>query len=116
MGYCSEIGILITLPKNKTSEKIVNELTKLMSDFKDNFDITHKDNWVYCHTKMSLKWYSSYEDVKAVMEWINDFEDNYKTGGIHYLRIGESIEDIEEKVLGKPEKYIELFRGMDIEN
>ena len=63
-----------------------------------------------------MKWYDNlYEDVKETMNWINDFENNYDSGGVHYLRIGESWEDVEEIMHGNEiKRYIEFYRYMDI--
>jgi hypothetical protein len=49
------------------------------------------------------------------MDFVNSWDDNYKDGGIHYLRIGEDYDDIEEIVYGEPMKYIHLFRYMKLE-
>ena len=120
MGYRSEVGILITLPENTTKNEIIKELASEWKEeeFNDCFSVVelNEGKCVYIHTEYDLKWYEDiYEDVKGTMEWINDFEERYDTGGVHFLRIGENLDDTEEIIVGEPERYIEFYRYMRIE-
>ena len=118
MGYRSEVGILITVPARMTAESIVMALSKKWTDWHECFETSKfKENgiqFVYVHTKFDIKWYEeTYEDVKATMKAIHNWK--YKTGGCHYIRIGESWEDTEEIVAGDPAKYLNFYRYFALE-
>lgn len=117
MGYRSEIGILVTLPRGVKAKTMVNHLFKKWDkdEFKQCFEVKERYeefNYVYIHTTRDLKWYESFKDVGATMKFIRDFENHYKTGGIHFVRIGEEMDDIEEEIKGDCERIIQLERYM----
>lgn len=120
MGYRSEVGILITLPKRVKSETIISKLFSKWDkkDLKQVFQIKTFEEYgikyVYAHADW-LKWYDeTFEDEKATMNFIHRFKDNYKTGGVHFIRIGESYDDTEEIVVGEPAKFLGLERYLTL--
>ena len=118
MGYRSEIGILVTLPRGVKAKTMVEKLFSKWDkeDFENVFEVKERYeefNYVYIHSKYDIKWYDTcYEDVKATMNFIRDFENHYKTGGIHFVRIGENNDDLEEEYKGDCERIIEVQRYM----
>ena len=117
MGYRSEVGVLITVPDKVNSNKLVEKIAKIYGDcFRSDFDVVKEfkkdDNrFIYLHCDW-VKWYESFEDVKAFMGFISSWENHYKTGGVDFVRIGESYEDLEENVYGDPQEYIRVERYM----
>lgn len=112
MGYRSEVGCLITVP-NKTNS---DNLAKKIANIYKFDDVKVFEQWgvryIYLHDNW-VKWYEDvFDDVKAFMEFIHSWP--YKTGGVHFLRIGESYDDVEEYVNGDPQEYIQLERSMYI--
>lgn len=116
MGYRSEVGVLFTLPTNKTIEQVIKELLFYYPDLKEDFSITtinEDKEYLFIRTKFDLKWYKNFTDVKDFMGYLYDFGE-LKDAGVHYLRIGENYEDIEEIIYGKPLKYLKLERYIDL--
>ena len=119
MGYRSEIGCLVTCPKHVAGSKIISRFKKAFGeDFDACFDVKQfsngEDSFVYIHGDW-LKWYEdSYSDVMAFMDIVHTWEDHYKTGGVHFVRIGESLGDIEEDYRGDPQQYIEVYSQMSV--
>ena len=118
MGYRSEIGILVTLPRGVKASTMLKKMFGAWeeNDFNYCFEVKERHeefNYLFVHTKHDIKWYEDcYQDVTKTMKFIRDFEKHYKTGGVHYLRIGESIEDVEEELRGECERIIQLERIM----
>lgn len=116
MGYRSEINILITLPENVSARKVINKFKKAWGeDFNEYFSTDDEcvENCLYIGTKEDLKWYEgSFEAVTNFMELVRNWEDYYKTGGIHFIRLGENYDDIEEICSGDVMnmKYLGLSR------
>ena len=118
MGYRSEIGILITIPEETNSDELISKIKDLWGDdFYDCFSVKKfsegKYNFLTFHSNW-IKWYGTYTCVMNVENFIENWEDNYKTGGIHFIRIGEDYDDFEEKYYGTPEKYIDCVRYLEI--
>ncbi len=112
MGYRSEVGVLITVPNKVNSDKLVKKISNLISDY-DSVEVYNKygGRFVYLHWDW-VKWYESFEDVHDFMEFLGLWP--YKTGGAHFMRIGESADDTEEAYYGNPEEYIDLHRSMSV--
>ena len=108
MGYRSEIGVMITMPKHAKYEDIIKRFRKGWNDDEDFdycFEIKRKeyygDRFIFIHSKIDLKWYEgSFKDVDGFMDVIRKWTDTYKTGGVHYVRIGERVDDLEEEIYG----------------
>lgn len=121
MGYRSEIGCLITCPVKVSAGKIIQKLRGVWGDdedFNSCFKVSEfsngEDRFVYVHADW-LKWYDgSYDDVTAFMEFIRSWEDRYQSGGVHYVRIGESLGDVEEEIHGDPQQYINVYSTMEL--
>lgn len=114
MGYRSEVGILITVPKRIKPETMVKKLFSKWkaNELKDCFKITYFEEFgskfVYAYCSW-IKWYAeTFEDEKATMHFINNY--GYKTGGIHFVRWGEDYDDVEEIIVGKPQKWLQFER------
>lgn len=114
MGYRSEIGVLITVPDKVNSDKLLTRVCGIINDY-DSVELFSKYNHRFIHLHWDwVKWYDAYDDVRKFMDFIRSWEDRYKTGGVHMVRIGEQIEDIEEFIYGEPELFIEVQRSMVI--
>lgn len=117
MGYRSEVGVLITVPAKVNSDKLVKKLRRVYGEcFDDDFDSVevynrYDNRLIYLHADW-IKWYESYDDIHAFMEFLGMWP--YKTGGVHFLRIGESADDVEESYYGDPQEFIDLHRSMSI--
>ena len=120
MGYRSEIGVMVTMPKHVKYENVINRFRNCwnsQSDFDHCFDVKCNayggDRFVFIHTKFDLKWYEgTYDEVTKFMQVIRNWQDIYKSGGVHYVRIGESIEDLEEECRGNIEECVQIERSM----
>ena len=122
MGYRSEIGILITCPKRVSGDKIISRMKKAWNtengdDLEKDFSITEvldgKHRYVGFHCDW-IKWYESFDCVRKVMDYIGTWDENYKSGGVHFVRIGESLGDIDEMCFGDPESYIDVWSSMSV--
>lgn len=117
MGYRNEVGVLITVPNKVNSDKFLEKIKTIYGDcFHSDFDTVKQfsecgHRFIYLHCDW-IKWYESYSDVKAFTEFISSWNDHYKSGGVDFVRIGESNDDLEESVYGEPEKYIRVERYM----
>lgn len=121
MGYRSEISVLVTLPKNVSARKVVNAFKKAWGDydFKECFEVDSAsvEGCVYIGTIEDLKWYTGslgFEEVNNFMELINHWEEHFKSGGVHFIRIGESYDDVEEIVSGDVKQYLSLNRVVEL--
>ena len=119
MGYRSEVGVLITVPNRVNSNKLVEKIARIYGDyFKQDFSVKQfkEDDieFISLHCDW-IKWYESFRDVGKFMKFIRSWEDHYKTGGVHYVRIGEDQCDVDDECFGEPAKYIELVRYMEVD-
>lgn len=117
MGYRSEVGILITVPAKVNSNRLLERLCKMYGGkFEDMKQFSDGENrFIYLHEGW-VKWYEdSYDDVKAIMNFIYNWEDHYKTGGVHYVRIGEHVSDVDELTFGEPHQYINMERYLTLD-
>jgi len=120
MGYRSEIGVMVTMPKHAKYEDIIKRFRKGWNDDEDFdhcFDIKTKeyygDRFIFIRTKVDLKWYEgTFKEVDNFMKVIRNWTNNYKTGGVHYVRIGESVDDLEEEIFGDIEECVQIQRSM----
>lgn len=129
MGYRSEIGILITLPQDKNEALLVEQQLKeaMGKELETCFSFKHFErkgientyDMLYVKTNCDLKWYGSYEEVRRTMDFVNTYEEKYCNEeehsyceGLHYLRIGESYDDMEEIIQGDPWEYINFIRSL----
>ena len=127
MGYRSEVAVRFDLPskfgndvkgfleeiKKQTGIKNLNDLFD--GYYTDKF-YSEEDNVVILYAEY-VKWYSGfYDDVDKFEEFMNDFEDFYEDGAVHFVRIGENLEDIEEKIIGDPSGYLDVIREVGFKN
>jgi len=149
MGYRSEVAYGIKVDDIVWSDQATEEeknlsadglfllmLTEMQGDeiakkcFDDTYDINvhltvNKEARTILFHEDSLKWYDSYEDVKAherlyeiMVEYADDF--NEKQGmenpvSCSFIRIGEEIEDIEESGSGfDPWSIMSVYRGIEM--
>jgi len=83
MGYRSQV--VIAIPK-EVLKKNVSILTDL-----EGFEISQTDD-TYYFSNSHTKWYDEYEEVKRVMEFVDNNSDD-----VGFVRIGEESGDIEER-------------------
>lgn len=112
MGYRSEVGVLITVPDKVNSDKLVKKINSLINDY-DSVEFYNKYGGRFVYLRWDwVKWYDSFDDIHDFMEFLGSWP--YKTGGVHFMRIGESSEDVEEAFYGSPQEYIDLHRSMSV--
>ena len=120
MGYRSEVGILITLPNNVKAQEIIDKFKNAWGeDFDKMFEVDTDSVNDCVYLKIDdVKWYEGkdfgFKEVNNVMELVRNWESHYDTGGVHYIRIGENYEDVEEIVSGDVEEYLSLCRTIEL--
>jgi hypothetical protein len=150
MGYRSEVAYGVKVDDivwtSEASEKEKNlsadgiflvMLTEMQGDEVANkcFDETHEINEYLVIDKEArtirfhaeeLKWYDSYEDVKAhermyqiITEYAEQYEEKenmHNPISCNFARLGEEFDDIEERPAGDdPYSVISLYRGMTVD-
>jgi len=150
MGYRSEVAYGVRVEDINWTDRATEEdkknlsadgifllmLTEMQSDpiagkcFDETYDINvhltvNKEKRTMCFHTQELKWYDSYEDVKAherlyqiMEEYAENFEEKenmYNPISCNFVRIGEEFDDTEEKPAGgDPYSVISVYRGMDV--
>ena len=94
MGYRSDVGLVLDkksaalLWGNMILSPIASKINDLLSNAKRKINLETGDE-LYLWT--NIKWYSEYEEIK----WLTDFLNNLDEISWYFIRIGESIEDID---------------------
>lgn len=115
MGYRSDVKVLIDIPSKK-AEDLGKEIEKATlinghSAFGE-YQIDKKNNLLICEAKW-VKWYEDFDEIKAFNDWIGNKQEEFENGlegGIHFIRMGESLEDNEELIYGDPQHYLQIVR------
>lgn len=125
MGYRSDVKVLIDIPCRKASDvaKEIARKTEHKSEYSkdvyqlfDKFLVDKKENILILEA-IDTKWYEDFDEVKEFYDWLAETSDKFDKGmegGIHFLRIGESYDDVEEIVYGDPKEYLQLYRDIEI--
>ena len=92
MGYRSDVYLKTTTDGYKALEQEIkkNEMGYKLWTTPDSLHLNGNEvtvEWTY------LKWYPEYEDVRTIEDAIDEMSDKYP---IHFIRIGESIDDVED--------------------
>lgn len=108
MGYRSDVRISTTKKGYETLKNYCSGLNleyDLMDGGKHYID--RQDDCYIAFGWESIKWYESYPEVQAIMIGLDSLEEN----GIPYIyaRIGESIDDAEERYVGDVDKLFYLM-------
>ncbi len=102
MGYRSEVA----LATRKQDFKILKNLAKenqIVLDFIDEADIKADDDIVILHWDW-VKWYSDYPEIKAIDKFLDELRE--KNAPYKFIRIGESVEDVEVDInYGNEDEY-----------
>ena len=129
MGCRSDVAILFTLPDNIPTEQVLKELQACLNGMTLYDGKPETLDWIFNEIKVDeeehliqlfagdIKWYtgcSGYEDINNIMAYIHSFTDKYEDGGYHFVRIGESIEDVEEEFDGDDIKWLGINRSIDL--
>ena len=112
MGYRSVVKVLITSDSPALINKAYKMIPKkLFSEYNWKENDFRKD---LCRIEFHaeyVKWYNGYEDVELFNKWMSEVEELLgEQGGIHFVRIGEDISDVEENAFGSPFEYINICR------
>lgn len=91
MGYRSDVIVAMKQEKFKELLKTVDD--NLALDIFEGSDTREKKEWILLSFH-DVKWYDEYKDVKAIMDFINNMDDD----DFEYHRLGEEPTDYE--VLG----------------
>ena len=149
MGYRSEVAYGVKIEDIEFNDKATEEDKKLGADgiflvmltemqqdpiagkcFDNTYDINEhltidKKNRTILFNECGLKWYDSYEDVKAherlysiMDEYAEEYDGReYMNNPIScaYIRVGEDPDDIEERSAGyDPWNIMNVYSGIDI--
>lgn len=94
MGYRSDIYLKTTKEGYKALDEYIKRRSELGYELWNTPDAIYVERdciiveWTY------LKWYMEYEDVRTIDNAIDELSDKYP---IHFIRIGEDIEDIDDR-------------------
>ena len=136
MGYYSDIYVRIENLKNKTCIDMLYLISDIYnqryqkyapnSKPKNNFEFIHDTNATIRMNETfqaitlvirGAKWYESYPEVDSFMSMLNEldelYEDEGSIVGAHFIRIGEDYDDIEDKIYGSPNEYMNVIREVD---
>lgn len=124
MGYRSQIALIVTLPKKVSYDTMLSKFKKAWNDdddfaccFRVSSDKNEYGRYLKLITKSDLKWYETYfKQVDDFMKIVREFEDTYKSGGLHYLRLGEDLTDVEEIIQGEPQEYVGFYRSLSVDD
>lgn len=111
MGYRSQVVYALT------EEHMKNMINSATDDTAINIvrgtKITVKDNWYLIHYEWA-KWYEQFSDVKHIMEFIRNLDDN-ANDGYEFHRLGEEYDDYEVYGHGNSPFNICMNRSLDWE-
>ena len=114
MGYNSEVCVRFDIPTRMTQDSFIKRIEKdCKCKLSNLFDkIYKKDKVLYLYTGW-VKWYNNFPDVENFENFVHNFEDKFKTGGVHFIRIGEDLGDIDDYSFGNPSDYISIIEQVD---
>ena len=97
MGYRSTVAFIISF---KTKEELDNYLAPRLLDenlkrYRDNFERISWDDASALYHVEGVKWYDSYEGVRALTELYKEAVD--AGGAYRFIRVGEDSGDIEDE-------------------
>ena len=102
MGYRSEVALATRKQDFKISKNLAKE-TQIVLDFIDEADIKADDDIVILHWDF-VKWYSDYPEIKTIDKFLDELRE--KDAPYKFIRIGESVEDIQVDInYGDEDKY-----------
>jgi len=115
MGYRSNVAVMITAENKENFNRYLKELKESEdealqsiiedSDMADNGEDAIRLNWE------DVKWYEDYEDVGAFEDWLESITGDEGTS-YHFVRIGEDLDDIEERIEGDPNYWVYIERQL----
>jgi len=112
MGYRSDVAYIIKFENKEDFWGFIAE-TKLSPETEEcytdeGFEVK-EDEFILQFKAMHVKWYEDYKDVKChVALWDRMEERDEDVVGAGFVRIGEEVEDIEERWFGNDPPYDEL--------
>jgi hypothetical protein len=120
MGYRSNVTTVITVENKKNFKKYLKELKELKDDesmkeliddaeFTDNGVDGIRLSWE------SIKWYNclgSYPEIIAFENWLDKIAEDEDTS-YHFVRIGEDLDDVEERIEGDPKYWVYIERRLE---
>ena len=143
MSYRSEIAIRLELPKGMKSEDILEKIEEytdmkaeklfdkvLVEKISENLNLE-----IILLYHSYIEWRTDFYEIKAFenfLSWYNEIIDNNERlldtdkfyvednlnfhfcGAYHFIRIGENIDDIEERCYGNLWDYIEIERKINL--
>lgn len=119
MGYRSDVAVIITAENEENFKKYLEELKtdKLLKELLDYGEIT--DNGVDGIRLRwdNIKWYNSlhtFPEIDAFEDWLLKIAEDEGTS-YHFVRIGEELDDVEERVEGDPIYWVYITRTLEPE-
>tara|TARA_Y100000590_G_scaffold456886_1_gene608359 strand:+ start:34 stop:384 length:351 start_codon:yes stop_codon:yes gene_type:complete len=100
MGYRSEVLLIVgkeAMPLFLTTLARVPKARELCFVHRDHFEKDYEEvgsmlfNWSW------LKWYDSYEDIRAIEDFMSQCDDEDLDGHYRFVRMGEEAQDVEER-------------------
>ena len=112
MGYRSDAAIAF---KEELAKRFLNECTtKIALETLRSCDKYHKDDWILFYYS-DVKWYTDYEEVKAITDFMNSLEGTDDSEKYEFHRMGEDSEDYEYINPGYSPFNICLSRSLDFD-
>ena len=119
MSYRSNVAIMITAENKDNFKKYLEELKTdkllkelvLCGEISDNGVDGIRLSWE------NIKWYNTfgtYPEINAFEDWLDKIIEDDATS-YHFIRIGEDLEDIEERVEGDPKYWVYITRKLETE-
>lgn len=112
MGYRSEVALAL---KNETFKQMIHTMSdEVAPEILLGAKRIFAEGWVLIKWD-SVKWYDSYEDVRAVVSFMDKLDSEDKESEYCFLRIGEEWDDTEERGDGDSPFELSIHRVVCIE-
>lgn len=108
MGYRSNISCVIET-QTKSLDEIIKEIKESVGQDWTllKYEKFEKEHLILVSGEW-LKWDRDYDFVKGFNNWLNNCDDD--DIAIHFMRVGECYDDIEEIIIGEPYHLLYLDR------
>ena len=112
MGYRSDVAIAF---KEELAKRFLNECTtKIALETLRSCEKHYKDGWIMFYYS-DVKWYDDYEEVKAITQFMDNFQETDDSENYEFHRMGEDSEDYEYTNQGCSPFYIHLSRSLNFD-
>lgn len=115
MGYRSEVMVAITVENEDNFKKYLEELkdNRFFHLIDGDTISTNGKDGIKLHWP-SIKWYNtfgSYPEINEFESWLDEIVEDEGTS-YHFIRVGEELEDVEERIEGDPNYWVYIDRSL----